>query len=207
MSLVEVPRAPAGEEPADITGFPPLPIEDYCNAQAAIPLKQQTNHCPPKPLWDMCSSQISTQCLPFKSRSLLRLLGPWMVGRICKDVDLTASCAALSHRLCALCTNGGFLLLSESLRYAWGDAVPRAEISAAAGFGHVPSSPESVSEMLSLGIIYFLSTPAAYRVALGQNTVCKCGGAEQILPSGLDCLKMYVCVLQMLCFSHDCLQT
>lgn len=60
MSLVEVPRAPAGEEPADITGFPPLPIEDYCNAQAAIPLKQQTNHCPPKPLWDTCSSQIST---------------------------------------------------------------------------------------------------------------------------------------------------
>lgn len=56
--------------------------------------------------------------------------------------------------------------MSESLRYAWGDAVPRAEISAAAGFGHVPSSPESVSEMLSLGIIY-LSSPAAYHVALG----------------------------------------
>lgn len=50
VSLVAGPRAPAGEEAADLTGFPPLPSEDYCNAQATIPLKQQTSYCPPKPL-------------------------------------------------------------------------------------------------------------------------------------------------------------
>lgn len=48
MSLVAVPRASAGKEAADLTGFPPLPSKDYCNAQATIPLKQQTSYCPLK---------------------------------------------------------------------------------------------------------------------------------------------------------------
>lgn len=56
VSLVAGPRAPAGEEAADLTGFPPLPSEDYPNAQATIPLKQQTSYCPPKPLRSTCSS-------------------------------------------------------------------------------------------------------------------------------------------------------
>lgn len=45
--------------------------------------------------------------------------------------------------------------------------LPRAEINAAAGFGCVPSSTESVSKTLSPGITYFLSSPTAYLVALG----------------------------------------
>lgn len=32
LSLVAGPRAPAGEEAADLTGFPPPPSKDYCNA-------------------------------------------------------------------------------------------------------------------------------------------------------------------------------
>jgi len=45
--------------------------------------------------------------------------------------------------------------------------LPRAEINAAAGFGCVLSSPESVSKTPSLGISYFLSSPTAYLVASG----------------------------------------
>ena len=50
VSRVAVPRAPAGEEAADLIGFPPLPSKDYYNVQATIPLKQQKRCCPLKPL-------------------------------------------------------------------------------------------------------------------------------------------------------------
>lgn len=87
--------------------------------------------------------------------------------------------------------------------------LPRAEISAAADFGCIPSSPESGSKTLSR----YCFTPylLPQRILLHEvRTVCvSVEEQNRSFPSGLDCLKMYVYpdVLQMLCFCHNKLWT
>lgn len=83
--------------------------------------------------------------------------------------------------------------------------LPRADISAAADFGCIPSSPELGSNSLSLGItlLFIFSYSISCFIRLDQ-----CVSVEEqnrSFPSGLDCLKMYVYpdVLQMLCFCHN----
>lgn len=83
--------------------------------------------------------------------------------------------------------------------------LPRAEISAAAGFGCIPPSPELCSKTFSLGItlLFIFSHSISCCIRLDQGVSVE--EQNRSFPSGLDCLKMYVHldVLQMLCFCHN----
>lgn len=79
LSLVAVPRAAAGEEAAAWRGFAPLPSRISVMPSCSSPGAAAQPLCP-ESLSE--GGQISTCCHSLKSRSLLSLLGPWVMGDV-----------------------------------------------------------------------------------------------------------------------------
>lgn len=104
-------------------------------------------------------------------------MSPWTLGgrHMCEDPDLTAVllCPTQPHSTkqyvgsCVCCAPTRGLLLSESCRSAYGDAAPRVGVGATGALTTYLLHLELLSEMPSPAIIYFLSSPTAYHVALG----------------------------------------